>query len=83
MREPITLDMRACFVLKAEQRAVSDYGIGGGSEDAVRVALCPDDVARVFCHRPPSEGTAPLWAVSECRKRQRGTVEPLESPLYG
>ena len=58
--EPITLDMLVCFVLEAEQRPVSDYGIVGGSEDAVRVSLSPDNVARVFCRRPPSEGTAPL-----------------------
>jgi len=57
--EPITLDMRAGFVLKAEQRAIPNYWIGGGSEDTVRVAVSPNNVARGFGHVPALQSDGP------------------------
>jgi hypothetical protein len=48
--EPITFSVRALLVIEREQRTVPNDWIVGGSKDAMRVAVGPNNVSRGFGH---------------------------------
>ena len=50
--EPIAFSVRVRLVIEGEQRTVPNDWIGGGAEDAMSVAVSPNDVSRSFGHLP-------------------------------
>ena len=81
--KPITFGACACLVIEGEQRTVPNDRIGGRSEDAMRVAVSPNNVAGGLCHFPahskerPRMGPGPLSQI----RPNAGLIEPASSPI--
>lgn len=57
--KPIAFSVRARLVIEGEQRTIPNDWIGGGSKDAMRVALSPNDVSRGVGHLPSLQRSGP------------------------
>jgi hypothetical protein len=57
--ELIALDAGVGLAVKEEQSAISDYRIGRGPEETLRVAMRPNDVSRGVGHFSDPRGIAP------------------------
>ena len=80
--EPIAFSVRARLVIEGEQRTVPNDWIGGGAEDAMRVAVNPNDVSRSFSHLPcPSRERPRMGTGAEVKRgtRKLAMCEPTSS----
>ena len=59
--KPIAFSVCVRLVIEYEQRTVPNDRIIGGSEDAMRVAVSPNNVSRGFGHLHALQGNGPGW----------------------